>query len=446
MQYVENAGVNIAYARWGDGSEPVIYVPPWVSNIELMWELPEFARAYERGGRYLDVTMIDKRGVGMSDRTNVAPTLEDRINDTLAVMDTEGIESAHLIGASEAAAISASMAARHPDRVRSIAMIGAPLPGIDREEVVRFREPDDVRVASQRGILEVVDQWGGSDSITLERFAPNVVGNDRIEEWQIRYERQSASPGALLAHLQSASSATIDGDLDHITCPVFVGHCRGDAVVPVATARYLASRIPQAELTIWETDGHVLEFTDLWAEIQSDVVEFLTGERPKPNVSSQFAVVMFTDIVGSTAKAAEQGDQAWARLIAAHDATADLVVDAHEGRRVKSTGDGMLAIFTDPGQALAAGQRLIAQLEPLGVQVRAGVHAGQIQHQSDGDITGTAVNIAARVEPHAPVGRVAVSRTIVDLMMGEATAFESLGEHDLKGVAGSLELFAVVES
>lgn len=445
VRYVENDGVNIAYARWGEGREPVVYVPPWVSNVELMWELPEFARTYERGGRYGDVIMIDKRGVGMSDRTTTAPTLEDRVSDSLAVLDAEGIESAHFVGFSEGAAIAAAVAARHADRTRSIVLYGAALPGVGREDILACQEPDDPPVASIRRIREVVANWGRPGNATLRYFAPSAAGNQRIEDWQARYERLSASPGALAAHLESAMSGDIRPDLDRITCPVLVAHSRSDGVLPVANSRYLAKRLPHSELKIWDSPDHVVEFSPNWAEIQADMIDFLTGQRPAPEVSSRFAVVVFTDIVGSTTAAANHGDDAWSKLIAAHDATADLVVDAHGGRRVKSTGDGMLAIFGDPAQALSAARRLTDQVTRLGIEIRIGVHAGQVQEQVDGDVIGTAVNIAARIEPHAPTGRCAVSRTIVDLMIGEDTQFESLGEHDLKGLNTPLELFAVVD-
>jgi len=444
IRYVENDGVNIAYARWGEGREPVVYVPPWVSNIELMWELPEFARTYERAGKYSDVIMIDKRGVGMSDRTTTAPTLEDRVSDSLAVLDAEGIESAHFVGFSEAAAIAAAMAARHPERTRSIVLYGAALPGVEREDIVACQEPDDPPVASMRSIREVVQNWGQPGNATLRYFAPSAVGDSRIEDWQTRYERQSASPGAVAAHLQSAMAGDIKPDLDRIACPVLIAHSRGDGILPVASSRYLAKQLPHAELRIWESDDHVIEFSSHWADMQADVIEFITGLRPPPVTTSRFSVVMFTDIVGSTTAALDHGDDAWSKLIVAHDATADLVVDAHGGRRVKSTGDGMLAIFTDPAQALAAARRLNDEITRLGIEMRVGIHAGQVQEQTDGDVIGAAVNIAARIEPHAPAGRSAVSRTVVDLMIGEAVEFESLGEFELKGLTSPLEIFAVI--
>jgi class 3 adenylate cyclase len=269
------------------------------------------------------------------------------------------------------------------------------------------------------------------------------VGDERVRLWHRRFERQSASPGALRAHLDSALKADITGDLDRVTCPVFIGHCRGDQIVPVATSRYLADRFPNATVRIWDAQDHDLVFSSNWADFQADMIEFITGSRPAAVARGRFGVVLFTDIAGSTAEAIAAGDDRWARLIAAHDAVADLVIDEYAGRRVKSTGDGLLAIFDDPVNAVECTSRLLDRLAEIGLQVRAGLHAGQVQIHDNGDISGAAVNIAARVEPLAGPGCICVSRTMADLLMGEDFAFDALGEHELKGIDQPIEVYTL---
>lgn len=443
VQYAVSDGLNIAYTRFGHGEEIVVYMPPWVSNVELFWDVAELARAYERAGGYHQIITIDTRGVGLSDRTNVAPTLEDRITDVLAVMAAEGIDHAHMVGFSEAAAIAIAMASRHPERVDSLILHGSGLPGVPARDILAHREPDDAPISGLARIYEVVDTWGTDECPFVEYFMPSALGEERIRVWQRRFERQSASPGALGAHLRSALDADITGDLDRVVCPVFICHSRGDRIVPVATSRYLAARYPAATVRIWDAEDHVFQFSPNWADIQADMIEWITGSRPEAVGRGRFAAVLFTDIVESTSAARTHGDDHWAQLIATHDATADRVIEEYGGRRVKSMGDGLLAVFDDPADGVACAQRLIDQLGELGLAVRAGLHAGQVRHQDDGDISGTAVNIAARLEPLAEPGQICVSRTITDLLLGENLRFVPLGQRDLKGITQAIEVFAV---
>jgi len=209
--------------------------------------------------------------------------------------------------------------------------------------------------------------------------------------------------------VEAALAGDISADLDHVRCPTMIGHCTRDAVVPVSCARYLARRLPQATLRLWDDANHAFNYSKKWRQIQDDIIEFATGSRPEPAHTTRFATILFTDIVASTARSRAAGDEAWARLIRAHDATADLVLANRGGRRVKSTGDGLLALFDDPGQAVTGAREVQHELAALGIEIRGGLHAGQVELQPDGDVTGIAVNIAARVESVAPPVR-SVSR------------------------------------
>jgi len=440
VRYAKNDGVSIAYTRYGSGEHMVVVTPPWVSNVDLCWDLEEYVRLFEHASSYYEFILIDKRGVGLSDRTDSPPTLEQRVSDTLAVMDAEGVESAAIVGFSEAAAIGIALAARHPERVDRLVLQGSALPDLPTAELQKFTHRDDVAYDPKR-LHAVVDLWGSDDCSVLDIFSPSAAGNPRVEAWSRRFEVNSASPGAVRSHLKAAMAGRILADLDDVSCPVFIGHAKGDLVVPISCSRYLASRFPDATVIYWDSPDHLTHMSPDWREMQNDMIEFITGSRPAPITTTRFAVVLFTDIVNSTAQARAVGDESWGRLIRAHDATADRVIESHGGCRIKSTGDGLLATFHDPGNALISAVGLREELAVLGIEIRAGLHAGLVEELPDGDIIGIAVNTAARIQDTATAGQICVSRTVTELLEGSAFEFKSLGTRPLKGLASPIEIF-----
>ncbi|MEE9417350.1 MAG: adenylate/guanylate cyclase domain-containing protein [Acidimicrobiales bacterium] len=445
VEYVENDGVNIAYSCWGEGDEVVVYTPPWVSNVELNWDVDELARGYEHAGEHHRIVIMDKRGVGLSDRTGVAPSLEDRVSDTLAVMDAVGLAQACIVGASEAGATGVALAAHFPNRVAKLVLIGCATPGISFDRIARFIEPGDPAPSGLHRLEALLATWGTVESPFLEHFAPDVAGDPRVEAWARRFERQSASPGSLKAHLESAMLGEIDVLLDRVECPTLIAHCRGDLVVPVACGRLLASRIPHATTLFWDDRNHFAPFSRNWRTMQDEIIEFITGHRPVAHGTAAFAVVLFTDIVDSTRRASELGDAGWARLVRDHDAAVAVVVDKHGGRVVKSTGDGVLAVFNEPGRAVVAAQLIRDEIKLLGLDIRVGLHAGQVETHPDGDVTGIAVNLAARVEAIGEAGEICVSNTIRDLLLGSEIGFESLGAKELKGIEHEVEVLRLLD-
>lgn len=381
----------------------------------------------------------------MSDRTARPPTINDRVNDCLAVMDAEGIDSAHIVGFSEGSNIAVAMASRCPDRVRSVLLQGGALLGVAPEEIEAFWEEGDPPIpAVEEVVADLLESWGKNPRSALKWWAPDAIGNERIEAWYAKFQRQSASPGTLLAHIEASSVGDLTAEFDEIACPIMVAHCRFDPLVPVAWARYLAARRPDAELRLWDSRNHVAELDPKWEESQAEYIEWVLGIRPQAGGKTKFAVVLFTDIVGSTGETIRHGDRDWSHRMAAHDELADKIIGAHDGRRVKSTGDGMLAVFSDPGQALAAALRFQDEIGSIGLQVRAGVHAGQVEEQSDGDVLGIAVVTAARLEGCAPTGSVAVSRSMSDMLVGDARfRFESIGTSQLSGIEEPVPVFLV---
>lgn len=444
VRFASSSGVNIAYSRWGVGEDVVVFTPPWVSNLELQWEIEEQARVMRHGGEHHQVVLIDKRGVGLSDRTNIAPTLEERVADTLAVLDAEALDRVTLAGASEGGAVALALAARHPDRVEKLVLIAPALPGVASSEFRPYVEVGDPEPLGLRPLRETVEAWGTGHSPSLRYFGPDVADDPRVQAWMHRFERQSASPGALVAHLEAALAGDISEDIGQIECPTMISHCIGDLVVPAACSRYLAARMHHATLVLWDDANHAFFYSHRWREIHDTLIEFITGTKPAPARSARFAAVLFTDIVDSTAQAGALGDDGWARLIRAHDSAADRVIARYGGRRVKSTGDGLLAVFDDPGDAVGCAIELRAEMGVLGLRLRGGLHAGQIESQPDGDVAGLAVNVAARIEAVGSPEDICVSGTVRDLLLGTSTRFEPLGTPTLKGLDHPIEVLRVV--
>ena len=283
VRYARSGGVNIAYTRWGQGSHVVVYTPPLVSNVELFWESPEWARALRHAGEHAQCVMIDKRGVGLSDRVAGPPSLGERVADTLAVMDAEDLDRVDLIGQSEGGAIAVALAAEHPERVRSMVLIGSALTGVSRDDLVVLADDDhplpteqDQREAWRR----LVRQWGSDDSVNLELFAPSVASDPGIRRWYQRFERQSASPGAILGFLRSVVFDDLRPLVARVRTPTLVTHSRGDHVVPVAHGRYLAQAIAGARYIEYDNDDHLWPLSPQWRRIEDDVIEFVTGHRP----------------------------------------------------------------------------------------------------------------------------------------------------------------------
>jgi class 3 adenylate cyclase/pimeloyl-ACP methyl ester carboxylesterase len=447
VRYVRSGGVNIAYMRWGQGSHVIVYTPPLASNVELVWESPEWTRAAVHVGEHAQCVMLDKRGVGLSDRVVDPPSLEDRVADTLAVMDAEGLDIVDVVGHSEGGGIAVALAALHPTRVRSMILTDAPAWGVPRGELAALADedqplPDELELKGR--IRNLVRHWGSDDSVNLDLFAPRAAADPGIRRWYQRFERQSASPGAVLGFLRSMIDYDLRPLLGKVTVPTLVTQARGDRLVHVAEGRYLAQAIAGARYIEYDIDEHLWQFAPEWRRIEDDMLEFITGHRPPPAPQSAFATVLFSDIVDSTARAVSVGDTSWRCLLDRHDRLALDLITRRGGRIVKQTGDGLLATFNDPAAAVGAGYDFALQLAGDGLPIRAGLHAGVIEVRDDGDITGITVNIAARVQSRAAPNEVLVSETVRDLLLGSAFIFQDRGEHELKGLERPRRLYAVV--
>lgn len=436
IQYVETDGVHLAYRVVGDGDLDILWVPGWVWDIEEAWKIPGVGAFLEELAGLGRLIMFDKRGTGQSDRVQEDryPSFEERVGDLLAVMDAAGSDRAALVGFSEGGAQALLAAARHPDRVTSVVSIGGwarlvapaddPGPGIPQESIDRF-------------IARALEHWGTGDGVAV--FAPSASDDALFRERWATYERRAASPGAFRAYGQMLHDVDVRGVLGDVTVPVLLIHSQRDRMVAVEQSRFLADRLPDARLVEIASADHLTFISDPELVLE-EIEQHLTGRSDRAGAPRRFATVLFVDIVESTGRAAEAGDRSWASLLRTFETTVDKEVTGHAGQVVKSLGDGSLAVFDDPQAAVLTARALHREVAHLGVELRSGVHCGQIEVLGD-DIGGIAVHIAARVMDAAPTGGTFVSSTVRDVLLGSGLAFAAAGTHQLKGVPGEWSLF-----
>ncbi len=441
VRYVHNDGVRLAWMEWGAGPD-VVLVPGLFSHIEVSWEHEYSRRINDWIGRYTHTVAMDKRGMGLSDRCDEPPTIEERVSDIVAVMDAAGLERASLVGVSEAGIICQVFAARHPDRVDRLVLVNA-APGRTLASTIWSTDELLDQVAF---FGRIFDSWGEDASVLLERFAPGFLDDAAFVRWVARFQRLASTGADVASHFADIGSLDAFDEMPSITAPTLVANCSDDRIVPAEVGRLLAERIPDAERLEFDGGDHFYWLGPDWLEVSMPIVEFLTGGSVEAPSERRFATVVFTDIVGSTAAAAEHGDARWREVLDHHDEQAWQLADANRGVIVKSTGDGLLARFDSPHDALGFATELAAQLRGVGLDLRVGVHTGEIEIRQNRDITGVAVNLAARVEQEADDGSIFVSSTVRDMMLGGSTEFVDRGEHELKGIEGRWRLYEVASS
>jgi len=428
VKYVRSGDLHIAYSVVGSGSTDLVYVPSAASHLESLWEEPSVARFFRRLASFSRLIMFDKRGTGMSDRVEGVPTLEERMEDVTAVLAATGSERAVLCGASEGGAISALYAATHPDVVVSLIMIGSAATGW---------QPD---AETQRGVDEYIEEsWGSGNSIDM--MAPSVAGDSRMRAWFGKWERSSASPGAAAALLRMNARFDVRAALSTISTPTLVLHGTGDQIYDISHGRYLADHIDGARFVELPGSDHLPWFQN--GDLVLDLIEeFVTGARQGGDADRVLATVLFTDIVDSTKQAARLGDRRWHEVLDHYDLLFGRELDRYRGDLVKTTGDGSLATFDGPGRAIRCASAVLEAVGALGLDLRAGIHTGEIQRRGD-DISGLGVVIAHRISSLAGPTEILVSSTVRDLVVGSGINFELRGEHELKGVPGAWEVLAV---
>lgn len=439
--FTKSGEVNIAYQSYGSGPDLVV-VPPLISNVEIQWETELWRRLLEFNGERFRVLHFDKRGIGISDRFEQKPTLEQRIGDIIAVMDAEGVERAHVMGMSEGGIMAQLFAAMHPERVDRLVLLNS-LPGVSIWDRLGEYSDEPVLSSKEAALLSIrlAEDWGRDPTFFLENFVPSQKDNSSFARWMARFQRQSATPADIRRQIESVMTLDATDRLSDIKAPTLVLHAARDRVSPVAAGRYLAAKIPGAELIEIDSDDHFCWTDGNWRTLAGHWTRFLTGEEPARRSERKFATVLFTDIVQSTARAGEIGDEAWRRLLESHDRLAWKTIDAHRGSVVKGTGDGLLAVFDSPSDAVACAGEFRKELDGIGLAIRGGLHVGEIVVRDDGDVSGLAVNLAARVLQKAEAGAIYASSTVRDMLLGGERTFADKGEHELKGIDGAWRLY-----
>ena len=436
-RYAKSGEYSIAYQIIGDAPLDLVYVPGFVSHVEAVWEDPDYARFLDRLASFSRLIIFDKRGTGLSDRVPVKllPTLEERMDDVRAVMDAAGSERAALFGVSEGGPMSMLFATTYPERVAALALYGT-----YAKRVRAADYPWAPTLEEHQDRLDVVERdWGGP--VDLEAWAPSNVNDERFKRWWAQYLRLGASPAAARAVLEMTLEIDVRDILPAIRVPTLVMHRTGDRRIDVGGSRYLAERIPNAHFVELDGVDHLIWVGDYEA-VAEEIGEFLTGTRQAAEPSRVLATVLFTDMVESTSRAVALGDARWRALISDHDRLVRAQLARFRGREIDRRGDGFLAIFDGPARAIRCALSIIERVHELGIQVRAGLHTGELDIIESG-VAGIAVHTGARVMSLAGADEVLITSTVRDLVAGSGLSFSDRGIHELKGVPGSWRILRV---
>jgi class 3 adenylate cyclase len=432
-RYARSSGAYIAYRIVGSGPVDLVLLQGGFSHVELQLEEPSFARFLGRLASFSRLIVLDVRGTGLSDRTMHLPTLEEQVDDVLAVLEAAGSERAALFGVGQGGVLASLFAAAHPDRATALVLFGTCARLIRAEGYPWGRAYEEFE-----GLLRFTEGgWG--HGVALPALAPTMAGDESFKRWFAKLERLGASPGNMLALLQLHRDVDIRHVLPAIRVPALVLHRAGDAYREVGHGRYLAAHIPGAKYVELPGRDHLPYVGDQDA-VLDEVEEFLTGVRRGPEPDRVLVTVLFTDIVGSTERAARAGDYRWRDLLDRHNTLVRRDLDHFRGREVDTAGDGFLATFDGPARAVRCARQIADTIPGLGLELRSGLHTGEIELAGD-HIRGIAVHIGARVAALAGPREVLVSSTVKDLVAGSGIGFEDRGEHTLKGVPGTWRIF-----
>jgi class 3 adenylate cyclase len=435
-RYASEGDVHIAYQLFGDGPLDLVFVTGGQVPVDIGWEEPRFVRFMRRLGSFARVVTFDSRGWGASRApVDAAPTLESWADDVRLLLDTVGLDRAAIVGHYAGAIFSAYFAAAHPERVSSLVLVDGSARTL-RAEDYPIGMPSHIR---DLNLAAYADTFG--TGLSLVQMAPGALDDARFRRWWARCERMSNGPVGAASYWNELTSRDLRAVLPALRLPTLVLHHADNRVVRAEHGRYLAEHIEGARYVELEGDEHLFFVGD--SDRMLDEIEmFLTGARAAGEPDRLLASVLFTDIVDSTDTAASLGDRRWRDVLDRHDALTREHVERFRGRVVKMTGDGALATFDGPARAIRCACALRDASRTDGVQLRAGIHTGEVEQRGD-DIGGIAVHLAARVQALAGASEVMVSRTVADLVAGSGIAFSDRGEHELKGVPGRWRLLAV---
>ena len=432
IRYARSGDVNIAFQVTGEGAFDLVLVSGFVSHLDYDWQHPSSARLLERLGSFSRLIRFDKRGTGLSDRTVGLPDFETRMDDVRAVMDAAGSERGALFGYSEGGPLATLFAATYPERLRALVLYGT---------YAKRTGPDDdypwCETAEERAdyAAAIEREWGVEAD--LSRMAPGA--DESLAKWWMARARAAASPASARDLVVMNSQADVRAALPAVQAPTLVIHRIGDRDARIEEGRYLAEHISGAGFVELPGDTHV----PFWEpdDVVDEIEEFLTGIRPTRVGERVLATVLFTDLVGSTERARALGDRAWAELLGRHHRVVRSELERFTGEEIDTAGDGFLALFDGPARAIRCALAIRGGLAELGLEVRAGVHTGEVERPRGGGPRGISVHTGARIAAAGSAGDVLVSATTRDLVAGSGLAFEERGEVELKGI-GARRLYA----
>ena len=440
VSYVRNSDISLAYQVVGSGSHDLLLVSGFVSNLEYAWEYPSLSRFLSGLAEMSRLILTDRRGSGLSDRFREAPPQETMLRDLEIVLDEVGSAKATLFGLWDGCETSILFAATHPERVSSLILFTASAAQKPAEDYP-WAWSDEYW---EEWLASIRDGWGTRAWVVKNArwMGPGMLDSpDELERW-IAYTRLAASPSSAEAVMRNSSDTDIRGILPFVRTPTLVLHRVGDRIEPIEAGRYVAARMPDARLVELPGDDGIPWIGDTDAVLH-EIRTFL-GERVQhPSSDRRLATILFTDIVGSTQRAAMLGDAGWGELLGEHHRRVREELERFEGVEIDTAGDGFLVTFDGPARAVRCARAIGERVRDLGIEIRAGVHVGEIEHVAK-NIRGIAVHIGARVASLAGPGEILVSSTVRDLVAGSGLTFEDAGEHELKGVPEPWHLYRVV--
>jgi class 3 adenylate cyclase len=430
-RFARNGDVHLAYQTVGTGSLDILLIDTWVHHVEAVWDFPDFARFLRRLSSFGRLIHFDRRGTGLSDPVPLdkLPDFQTQMEDVVAVLDAAGSQSTAIFGTADGTLVAMLLAAAHPERCRSLVLFA---PTAKHEQAAGL-----AMERIEEALQEITDAVEDSGVYIL---APSRVEDERFDRQLLRFQRNSVRQGAMAHYFRQSMLADISDVPPKITTPTLILNRSGNRIVAMELSKEVAAMIPNAKLVELPGEDHLVFSQDV-DRITDEIEEFLTGVRTGSDPDRILTTLLFTDIVDSTTRAAEMGDRRWRDLLDQHHDLVRAELDRFGGREIATTGDGFFARFDSPAQAVRCALSATDGITSLGVQIRAGVHTGEVEVRG-ADLGGLAVHIGARVAAAAQPGEVLVSSTVKDLLAGSGVPFEDRGEHELKGVPGAWHLFA----
>lgn len=435
IEYARNAKISIAYRVVGDGNQDLLLVLPWASNLEVLDDYPPIAEALDILSGIARLILFDRRGTGLSDRLCGPATLEEGMDDMLAVLDAAGSKRAGLFAMHEAGTLAMLFAATHPERVSHLTLYGTFATTTWQPDYPWGQKPEE----REQQIEFLMETWG--KAAVAGFFNPTVSDDEEFMRWAGRWQRSSVSRDALPAFFEILSETDVRHVLPTITVPTLVLHRTNDPAVPVDNGRYLSDRIPGAKLVELPGEDH-LPFLGDWRASVGEIEEFMTGSRRDPEPDRILATILFCDVVESSRVIAEVGDARWRVLLDRLDEVVTRDVKRCGGRVIKRLGDGYLVTFDRPARAIRSACTIRDAVAELGLDFRFGLHTGEVEVRGE-DIGGMAVHIAARVLGAAQPGEILVSSAIPPLIAGSGLEFEGRGRQELRGIPGEWSLYSL---